>query len=122
MKSCDATVKSIYYCYFLKPCEFNKIIRHSLIFSVMMKLVLDGSTSQPINGKAIVAMAAVIPLAICTLDLFDAEWNSDRYDVNAEKGPVNLFETFIYSVTVEVLYSTKRVSTFYICQGQNFVS
>lgn len=63
-----------------------------------MNPVLDGSTSQPINGRPIVAMAAVIPLAICTFDLFDAEWNSVRYVATAEKGPVNLFETFIYSV------------------------
>lgn len=59
----------------------------------MKNLVLDGSTSQPINGKHIVAMAAVIPLTICIFDLFDAEWNSDKYVVTAEKGPVNLFQT-----------------------------
>lgn len=61
----------------------------------MKNCVPDGSTSQPINGTHIVAMAAVIPLTICTFDLFNAEWNSDRYDATAEKGPVNLITTYI---------------------------
>lgn len=49
-----------------------------------------GRIAQPNKGKQIVAMEPAIPLTSWTFALFVVEWNSDKYEVSAEKGPVNL--------------------------------
>lgn len=41
-------------------------------------------------GMKMIAIPLAVPRNKCILDLFSVAWNSVRYDVVAENGPVNL--------------------------------
>lgn len=61
----------------------------------MENFVVEGKIAQAVRGKHIKARAPAIPLTNCIFALADVEWNSDKYEVTAENGPVNLLVKII---------------------------
>lgn len=47
---------------------------------------------QAKNGNTTFAPDRKIPASTMTLDLCLEQWNSDRYDINIEYGPVTLYK------------------------------
>jgi hypothetical protein len=56
-------------------------------------LMSAGKMTSPRSGKIIVPkLIPKTPLSICTLARYLAEWNSNKWEINAEPAPQELLE------------------------------